>query len=218
MRPSPTLELEQETLHRLGVAHIAGVDEAGRGALAGPVYAAAVVLSLDDPRLVTTLSGVNDSKKLSARQREALFPVICSKAVAYGVGWVSAAEIDQMGIVPATQLAMTLAIDQLNPAAEFVLVDGRASLPTVTLPQRSVVRGDSLSLSIAAASILAKVSRDMYMRSLELRYPEYEFGRHKGYGTARHLAAIIAHGPCPEHRLSFAPFHSESSLLADKNS
>lgn len=204
-RSSPALDLELELAVATGVTLVAGVDEAGRGALAGPVYAAAVVLPLHNPALLTILAQVNDSKLLTAAWREELFPVICETALTYGVGFCPAAEIDRIGIVPATQKAMAEALAQLSPPAESVLVDGLVQLPHLTIPQQQVIRGDSISLSIAAASILAKVSRDRHMRALELSYPDYGFARHKGYGTLFHRAALLRHGPCAEHRLSFAP-------------
>lgn len=206
MRPAPTLNLELEAAQRMGVTIVAGLDEAGRGALAGPVYAAAVALPLDNFQILAILAGVQDSKILTAAQRERLFPIICAAAISFGVGHSSAREIDDIGIVPATRLAMETALRQLSPPAQMGLVDGTIRLKSISQPQQQVIRGDSLSLSIAAASILAKVSRDRYMRNLELVYPAYQFPRHKGYGTALHLAAIEQYGPCPEHRLSFAPF------------
>lgn len=204
-RSSPTLDLELDLAHTSGVTLIAGLDEAGRGALAGPVYAAAVVLPLNNRDVLNTLARVNDSKLLSTAWREALFPLICETARCYGIGYASAAEIDRLGILPATRRAMEAALDQLSPAAESALVDGTVKLTTVAIPQQQVIRGDSLSLSIAAASILAKVSRDRHMQGLELAYPEYGFARHKGYGTLAHRMALQQHGPCAEHRLSFAP-------------
>ena len=206
MRKSPTLDLERELSQMTGAIRIAGLDEAGRGALAGPVYAAAVILPRDDGAALQQLTHVNDSKLLSAARREKLFAIICRTAMAYGIGQCSAHEIDRIGIVPATCLAMKAALDELEPAAEAALVDGRIRLNSSSIAQQQVIRGDSLSLSIAAASILAKVSRDRHMRQMELGYPEYGFARHKGYGTAAHMAAIDRHGPCAEHRLSFAPF------------
>jgi ribonuclease HII len=214
-RTRPTLDLELELAQTTGAGAIAGLDEAGRGALAGPVYAAAVILPLTIPSAITTLERVNDSKLLSAAWRETLFPIICETAVAYGIGWAGAAEVDRIGILPATRLAMESALAQLSPSADSALVDGTVRLMNITIPQRQVIRGDSLSLSIAAASILAKVSRDRHMRQLELAYPEYGFARHKGYGTAAHRAAILTHGPCAEHRLSFAPMRAPDDGAED---
>lgn len=206
MRTYPTLDLERELAQMTGAIRIAGLDEAGRGALAGPVYAAAVILPHENNSLYQTLARVNDSKLLSPIRREKLFPIICRTAIAFGVGRCSALEIDRIGIVPATCRAMEQALEILEPAAQAALIDGRLRLAGSSLPQQPVIRGDTLSLSIAAASILAKVSRDRHMQGLELGYPEYGFARHKGYGTAAHMTAIERHGPCAEHRLSFAPF------------
>ena len=190
---------------------IAGVDEAGRGALAGPVVAAAVILPLSAPDLLTRLALVNDSKQLTSKRRQSLVSVIQETALAYGVGMVDAAAIDQMGILPATKEAMRLAILALNPPPEFVLIDGNVRLKNVVLPQQTIIRGDQLSLTIAAASILAKVSRDQHMIALAEQYPVYLFDRHKGYGTAQHIALLQKHGPSPLHRYSFAPL--KASLL-----
>ena len=201
----PDLQLERAFLEECGAGCVAGVDEAGRGALAGPVFAAAVVLPLGDPHLLAVLQGVRDSKLLSAAARARFFPVICDHAVAFGVGQADAPTIDRVNILAATRLAMVAAIHALAPAAAALLIDGPIRLAAVALPQRGVIRGDRLSLSIAAASILAKVSRDRHMIALDAQYPGYGFARHKGYGTAEHLAALAALGPCPEHRLSFAP-------------
>ncbi|MCW5864072.1 MAG: ribonuclease HII [Anaerolineae bacterium] len=207
----PDLQLERALLKECGAGCVAGVDEAGRGALAGPVFAAAVVLPLDDPHLPAALRDVRDSKLLSAAARERLFPIICDRAVAFGVGQADAATIDRVNILAATRLAMAAAIHALTPAAAALLIDGPIRLAAVALPQRGVIGGDRLSLSIAAASILAKVSRDRHMIALDARYPDYGFARHKGYGTAEHLAALAALGPCPEHRLSFAPLRPTAS-------
>ncbi len=207
----PDLQLERALLRECGAGGVAGVDEAGRGALAGPVFAAAVVLPLDDPDLLAALHGVRDSKLLAAAARERLFPIICDRAVAFGVGQADAATIDRVNILAATRLAMATAIHALTPAAAALLIDGPIRLAAVPLPQRGVIGGDRLSLSIAAASILAKVSRDRHMIVLDARYHGYGFARHKGYGTAEHLAALAALGPCPEHRLSFAPLRPTAS-------
>jgi ribonuclease HII len=188
-----------------GFTFVAGLDEAGRGALAGPVTAAAVILPLNDGQLLDNLTGVNDSKQLTASIREKLFTGITQQALAYGIASVSAAVIDEIGIIPATKRAMTTAVSQLTPAAQFLLIDGRIRLTTLATPQQSVIRGDTQSLSIAAASILAKVTRDRFMIELDARYPQYSFARHKGYGTPQHLSALEQHGPCPQHRHSFAP-------------
>jgi len=201
----PDFRLERALAVECGADGVAGVDEAGRGALAGPVFAAAVVLPLDDPALVDSLHEVRDSKLLSPAARERLAPLIGQRAVAFGVAQASAATIDRLGILPATRLAMSDAIHALSPPAAAVIIDGPIRLAAVALPQRAVIRGDQLSVSIAAASILAKVHRDHYMIALHERFPDYGFARHKGYGTAEHRRALAALGPCPEHRLTFAP-------------
>lgn len=202
---TPTLDLEIEILAQHGFTFVAGLDEAGRGALAGPVTAAAVILPLDDSKLLDNLTGVNDSKQLTARMRERLFSLITQQVLAYGIASVPAAAIDEIGIIPATKQAMVTAVSQLTPAAQFLLIDGRIRLKTLATPQQAVIRGDGKSLSIAAASILAKVSRDRQMIELDGQYPQYGFARHKGYGTPQHLAALERYGPCPLHRHSFAP-------------
>ncbi|MFW5943552.1 MAG: ribonuclease HII [Chloroflexota bacterium] len=201
----PTIELEQQARSELQVQYVAGLDEAGRGAVAGPVVAAAVILPLDAPQRLELLFDVNDSKQLTFRRREELYDLIVEHALAYGIGSTPACDIDRMGIIPANARAMQQALSRLQPAGEFLLIDGRMKLPTVPLPQRSVVRGDSLSLSIAAASILAKVSRDRHMIALSEQHPQYGFARHKGYCTQQHVAAIEKYGPCAVHRHSFAP-------------
>jgi ribonuclease HII len=197
--------LDWETAVSPPYIHVAGLDEAGRGALAGPVTAAAVIFPLDNPQLLDALQGVNDSKQLSAQVRQQLFSRITHHAATYAVASVSAAIIDQIGIVPATKQAMMLALAQLAPAAGYLLIDGLIRLPNCPLPQQAIIRGDSHSLSIAAASILAKVTRDREMIALGDAYPQYGFARHKGYGTAAHLAAIDQYGPSPVHRHTFAP-------------
>lgn len=181
-----------------GIVHLCGVDEAGRGPLAGPVYAAAVIL---DPDVV--IDGVNDSKKLSEKRREALFDEICEKAVAYGIASASVEEIEEMNILQATFLAMSRAVAALSLTPDFVLVDGNQVPRGIDRPIETVVKGDARSASIAAASILAKVSRDRYMLALDEQYPQYAFSKHKGYGTKVHCEALQTFGPSPEHRLSF---------------
>ena len=177
---------------------MAGVDEAGRGPLAGPVVAAAVIL----PETFD-LPGLNDSKKLSVAHRERLFPLIRTQARAIGLGIVSPAEIDAGNILDATLRGMSLAIRRLRVAADFLLVDGTIPVP-LPIPYKTLRQGDSRSLSVAAASIVAKVIRDRMMCAYDRRFPGYDFARHKGYGSARHLAALERLGPCPIHRLSFA--------------
>lgn len=211
----PDFQLERALAAECGVGCVAGVDEAGRGALAGPVFAAAVALPLNDPMLVEALREVRDSKLLSAAVRERLLPLINQHAVATGIGQASAATIDRLGILPATRQAMGDAIRALSPSAAAVLIDGPIRLAAVALPQRAVIRGDQLSVSVAAASILAKVSRDRYMVALHERFPDYGFARHKGYGTAEHRRALAALGPCPEHRLTFAPLAEQRGENTD---
>lgn len=198
----PDLDLEI-SLWANGVLWIAGIDEAGRGALAGPVAAAAVIL----PRMRSIppeLRGVRDSKKMTPAQREAAALQIREIAVTSGVGFASAAEIDRIGILPATRLAARRAINALEVVPDHLLLDF-IHLPEVPLPQTAIPKGDSRSLSIAAASVLAKTARDARLRAMDARYPGYGFADHKGYGTAAHRAAIRELGPAPIHRLTFAP-------------
>lgn len=187
----------EDALTEKGVGAICGVDEAGRGPLAGPVYAAAVILP---PHI--DIPGLNDSKKLTDKRRRELMPIIMDQAIAYGIGSASEQEIDEINILQATFLAMQRAIDQLNGKADFALIDGNRE-KDFGLPVMTVVKGDSRCASIAAASILAKVSRDDYMDELAKQYPQYGFEVHKGYGTKAHYDALRAHGHCAAHRLSF---------------
>jgi ribonuclease HII len=199
------LSLERAIAQEQAITFIAGLDEAGRGALAGPVAAAAVILPLADPERLMQLAPVNDSKQLSAKKRALYYDIIVENALAYGIGSASAIRIDKEGIIAATKHAMTEALRHIGQRVEFLLIDGRIQLKDVPIAQQSIVRGDSRSLSIAAASILAKVTRDRYMIALDPLYPQYGFGRHKGYATAQHLAAIQTHGPIALHRHTFAP-------------
>ena len=182
-----------------GFQLVCGVDEAGRGPLAGPVCAAAVILP---PELVSP--GLNDSKTLTAKKRRELCSVITAEAVSYGIAFASEQEIDEINILQATFLAMERAMQKLSPPPELALIDGNRT-KDFGLPVRTIVKGDSLSASIAAASILAKVTRDRYMIELDEKYPEYGFAQHKGYGTAQHIEALKKYGPCPIHRRSFEP-------------
>jgi len=200
----PTLRLEHQLLAK-GYHLIAGIDEAGRGAWAGPVVAAAVILPLDRRDLRAALRGVNDSKQLTARQRERFYDVIHEVALAVGVGGAGPGEIDRNGIVAATRAAMERAVAMLTPRPDALLIDAINLQSLISLPQRSLNYGDSLSLSIAAASIVAKVSRDRAMAALDARYPGYGFARHKGYGTAAHHAALKRLGVTEIHRKSYAP-------------
>ena len=180
---------------------ICGCDEAGAGPLAGPVYAAAVILPLG-----ADIPGLNDSKKLTERRREALFPVIQERALAWSVASVSAEEIDKTDILSARMKAMQLAIDALSIEPDFALIDGNRDhgrSAAITTPHRCIVKGDSLSASVAASSILAKVSRDRYMAAMAAEYPEYRFDKHKGYGTKLHYELLRTYGPSPIHRRTF---------------
>lgn len=194
-----TYEREQ---WNLGFSTLCGVDEAGAGPLAGPVYAAAVIL----PRELD-ISGLNDSKKLTEKRREALFDVITAQAVSYCVARVEAAEIDEMDILNARMLAMQRAIDGLELKPDLALIDGNrdhGSRYAVETPHITIVKGDGKSASIAAASVLAKVSRDRYVSTeLDSRYPQYQFAKHKGYGTKLHYEMLDRYGPCPAHRATF---------------
>ena len=185
---------------------ICGVDEAGRGPLAGPVCAAAVILPKN-----LEIPGLNDSKKLSDKRRRELFPLIQEQALAYGIAFASQEEIDELNILQATFLAMGRALEQLKPKAEFALIDGNRQTD-FGIPCRTVVQGDSLSANIAAASVLAKVTRDDYMIKMAEAYPGYGFEIHKGYGTKAHYAALRELGPCPIHRKTFLKkFYGESA-------
>ena len=199
----PDLEHEAR-LWASGVGRLAGVDEAGRGAWAGPVIAAAVILPQDDPRLQARLAGVRDSKLMTARQRELWAGCILDVALAVGVGATSPEEVDELGLIAATRRAMRLAIRALGPAPDHLLID-HLRLTGVSIPQTPLTHGDALSLSIAAASVIAKVSRDRHMAELELAWPGYGFAVHKGYGTKLHQAALSRLGPSPVHRRTYAP-------------
>ncbi len=180
-----------------GFCTVCGIDEAGRGPLAGPVFAAAVILPAG-----CTIKGINDSKKLSPKKREALFDEIEAGAVSYGIGFATEEEIDEINILQATFRAMKRAFDALKILPDLALVDGNR-MPTLGVETRTIVRGDALSASIAAASILAKVSRDRLMRQVDEIYPQYGFAKHKGYGTAYHVEMLKKYGPCPVHRRTF---------------
>lgn len=189
----------ERSLAAQGFLRVAGVDEVGRGPLAGPVVCAAVILPLEEERRII---GIDDSKKLSAKKREALAEQIRAAARAYAIAEVDAATIDEINILQATRLCMKRAVDMLVPAADMVLTDGNMTLD-ITLPQRSIVKGDALVCSIGAASILAKVYRDALMAEYAKLYPEYAFERNAGYGTQAHIQAIREVGACPIHRRSF---------------
>ena len=205
MEPTDLFESEAR---RCGYRLVAGLDEAGRGPLAGPVVAAAVIL----PRRCR-LAGLNDSKQLTEAERERLYGEIRQRAVGIGVGQASEREIDAMNILEATRLAMRRAIQALPSLPDYLLLDA-LELRAVPLPQRAIVKGDALSVSIAAASVVAKVTRDRVMNAFHREYPQYNFRAHKGYGTAEHLRLLAVHGPCAIHRRSFRPV-GEAPLAAE---
>ena len=189
-----------------GFKTICGIDEAGRGPLAGPVYAAAVILPFD-----LEIDGLNDSKKLTEKKREPLFDIICEKAISYSVGIATEEEIDEINILNATFLAMRRAVDGLSIKPDYALIDGNQH-PKLSIPDETVVKGDGKSMSIAAASILAKVSRDRFMLEIAEKYPEYCFEKHKGYGTKLHYEMIEKYGVSQVHRRSFL-----KKILGDNN-
>ena len=190
-----------------GLLLVAGVDEAGRGPLAGPVAAAAVILDPTRP-----IDGLNDSKKLSEAKREALYPLIVERALAWHVEFVGADEIDRLNILQATLAGMRRAVLALQPAAAFARIDGNRVPDDLPCPAEALVGGDAREPAIMAASILAKVARDRLMRQLHAQWPQYGFDRHMGYPTPEHLAALRTHGPCPQHRRSFAPVQKSLPL------
>ena len=211
-RPQPSLEMETALWaerHRF----VAGVDEVGRGPLAGPVFAAAVIL--DTEARPGWLDDLRDSKELSARERERLDEAIRNEAVAYAVGWSTVAEIDAIGIGPANYQAMSRALSALRVRPEYVLIDGPIKLKHNPLPQRAIVDGDATCMSIAAASIVAKVARDALMCDLDRDYPQYGFAVHKGYATADHLSAIERHGVCVQHRRSWAAVQRRAAIALE---
>jgi len=192
----PSFRFEQEALS-LGALRIAGIDEAGRGPLAGPVVAAAVVLPLDDP-----IEGLNDSKLLTPRQRERVFLAVKAHARAVQVAIVPPETIDRINIYQATRAAMAEAVQAVSPSPDYLLIDGTIRLD-LNIPQRAIVKGDRLSVSVAAAGVVAKVTRDALMMELHEQFPEYGFNAHKGYATKAHKEAIRRYGPCPAHRRCF---------------
>jgi len=189
----------EEELYDQGFTNICGVDEAGRGPLAGPVVVAACILP---PFL--RIPGINDSKKLSEKKRDELYKIIVREAIAYKVVFISVKEIDELNIYNATKKGMLEAIEGLKVPADYVLIDAMP-LGELDKSNKSIIHGDALSASIAAASILAKVSRDQYMKKMDIKYPNYGFARHKGYGTKMHLEALEKYGPCPIHRKTYYP-------------
>ena len=189
----------------------AGVDEAGRGPLAGPVCAAAVILDPQRP-----IEGLNDSKKLSAKRREALAPLIRERALAWGIGWASVEEIDEVNILEATYLAMERALAALQVKPEFIVIDGNRAPHHLAVPFETIVKGDALVPAISAASILAKTARDALMTELDSQYPGYGFAKHAGYGTAAHVEALARLGVSPVHRRTFEPIKSMLAQAAKK--
>ncbi|MBE6750602.1 MAG: ribonuclease HII [Ruminococcaceae bacterium] len=193
----PDFEIEKEAYNK-GFKYVCGVDEAGRGPLAGPVCAAAVILPEG-----TEIEGLNDSKKLSEKKREALFDVIKEKAIAYSIAFGTLEEIEEFNILEATFIAMNRAINGLEIKADYALIDGNRVPKGIEIPCETVIKGDAKSSSIAAASILAKVTRDRLLMEYDEKYPEYNFKKHKGYGTKEHTDLILKYGPCEIHRMSF---------------
>ena len=193
-------ELKQieEELYNSGVNLICGIDEAGRGPLAGPVVVAAAIMPRD-----SMIEGVNDSKKVSEKKREKLYDLITDEAIAYGVGIIDQKEIDRINILNATKEGLTMAVKELNPKPDLIIVDALSKIDTEEIPYKSIIKGDAKCYSIACASIIAKVTRDRIMRQWDEVYPQYGFIKHKGYGTAAHISAIKEYGLCPLHRLSF---------------
>jgi ribonuclease HII len=188
----------EENLYKEGVASIAGVDEVGRGCLAGPVVAASVILRRD-----CKIAGINDSKKLSPKRRDELYDVILNQAVACGIGLVDSDEIDRINILQATIKAMAMAVESLSVKPQYLLIDGNQRIE-LNIPQKIIIKGDVRSLSVGAASIVAKVARDRMMTEFEKKYPEFKFSVHKGYGTKQHLEELEKSGPCLIHRKTFA--------------
>lgn len=191
-------KIEEDIYISQGVNYICGIDEAGRGPLAGPVVVASVIMPRD-----SMIEGVNDSKKVSEKKREKLYEEIIENAISYSVGIVDQKEIDRVNILNATKAGLTESIKGLKVKPEIILVDALTGIDTCGIPYQSIIKGDAKSYSIAAASIIAKVTRDRIMRQWNEVYPEYNFVQHKGYGTAAHIAAIKEYGLCPLHRLSF---------------
>ena len=192
------LKKDEEKLHSNGVKLIAGIDEAGRGPLAGPVVVGIAIMPEN-----SMIEGVNDSKKVSEKKREKLYDLITQEAIAWNVGIADQNEIDEINILNATKLALTRAIDGLKIKPDLILVDALTNINTLGIPYKSIIKVDAKEYSIAAASILAKVTRDRMMREYDEIYPQYGFSGHKGYGTAKHIAAIKEYGPCILHRKSF---------------
>lgn len=191
-------EIEENLYKEKNLQYICGIDEAGRGPLAGPVVVAACIM----PRN-SMIEGVNDSKKVSEKKREELFEIITNEAISYGVGIIDQKEIDRINILNATKEGLTMAVKELNPRPDLIIVDALTKIDTDGIPYESIIKGDAKCYSISCASIIAKVTRDRIMREWDQVYPQYGFIKHKGYGTAAHINAIKKYGPCPIHRKSF---------------
>lgn len=192
------LKAYEEEIHKKGIKYIAGIDEAGRGPLAGPVVVGAVIMKAE-----SFIEGINDSKKISENRRESLYEKITEEAISWATGIVNENRIDEINILNATKEALTEAISKLSIKPELILVDALDKIDTLDIPYISVIKGDAKMYSISAASIIAKVTRDRIMKTYDALYPEYGFAGHKGYGTAKHIEAIKEHGLCPIHRKSF---------------
>mgnify|MGYP004504774533 CR=1 FL=1 len=192
------LKKQEKELENKGFKYICGIDEAGRGPLAGPVVVASVIMPED-----SMIEGVNDSKKISEKKREKLYDQIIEEAICYGVGIIGQDEIDEINILNATKKGLTMSLKELTTKPDLIIVDALTHIDTMGIPYESIIKGDAKCYSIAAASIIAKVTRDRIMREWDKVYPEYGFERHKGYGTAAHIAAIKEYGPCPIHRETF---------------
>ena len=188
----------EKSFHEKGIKYIAGIDEAGRGPLAGPVVVASVIMPED-----SMIEGVNDSKKVSEKKRENLYDIILEEAISYGIGIIYQDEIDEINILQATKKGLTEAVEQMKIKPDLIMVDALTGIDTLGIPYQSIIKGDAKCYSISAASIIAKVTRDRIMREWDTVYPEYGFASHKGYGTAKHIAALKEYGPCPIHRRSF---------------
>lgn len=190
-------EIEQN-LYKKGINYICGIDEAGRGPLAGPVVVASVIMPKD-----SMIEGINDSKKISESKREKLYEKIIQEAISYAVGIIDQKEIDEINILNATKKGLTTSLKELSVKPDIILVDALTGIDTLQIPYQSIIKGDAKAYSISAASIIAKVTRDRIMRKYDEIYPKYQFAKHKGYGTAAHIASIKEYGICPIHRLSF---------------
>ena len=188
----------EKVFYNKGIEYIAGIDEAGRGPLAGPVVVASVIMPKD-----SMIEGVNDSKKVTERRREKLYDIILEEAISYGIGIIYQDEIDEINILQATKKGLTEAVEQMKIKPDLIMVDALTGIDTLGIPYQSIIKGDAKCYSISAASIIAKVTRDRIMREWDKVYPEYGFAAHKGYGTAKHIAALKEYGPCEIHRRSF---------------